>query len=259
MHQLTPRQWQPEEVELLQLVANRCWESIERAQVTRELQASERRLRLAQKAGRLGSFEWLMKENRIIWTPELEALYDLPEGAFEGSFNDWSRRVVAEDAEHVIAGLEGCIARKQEEYGYEFREVLPDGAQRWLLGQAQFFYDETGAPERMIGVNIDIDAQKRAEAHLRQQWQTFDTVLSNTPDFNFTFDLQGSFTYANRALLSLLQKQLEEMLGKKFFELGYPPELAQRLHRQIQQVIDTRQIVRDQTPFTGPTGGAPPL
>jgi 5-methyltetrahydropteroyltriglutamate--homocysteine methyltransferase len=37
VHSVTPRRWRPEEVELVQLVADRCWESIERARVAREL------------------------------------------------------------------------------------------------------------------------------------------------------------------------------------------------------------------------------
>ncbi len=254
VHQQFPRKWLPEEVELVKLVSNRCWEAIERARVSRELQQSERRLRLSQKAGRLGSFEWLMKENKVIWTPETEALYGVAEGTFEGSLDGWSKRVVAEDAERVIAGVESCLARHQAEYTYEFRAVLPDGTQRWLRGQAQFFYDGAGAAERMIGVNIDIDAQKQTEAHLQQQWQAFDTALSHTPDFIYTFDLQGRFTYVNRALLALWQRSLEDVIGKDCFELDYPPELAKRVQRQVQQVIDTKQPLRDETPFTGATG-----
>lgn len=91
-------------------------------------------------------------------------------------------------------------------------------------------------------------------AELRQQWHLFDSVLSNIPDFAYTFDLQGRFTYINAALLNLWQKPLRDAVGKNFFELDYPHDLAARLQRQIQEVIDTKQAVRDQTPFTGPTG-----
>ncbi|MGI9106093.1 MAG: ATP-binding protein [Pyrinomonadaceae bacterium] len=35
VHQKTPRHWTPEEVELIRLVVNRCWESIERARAVR--------------------------------------------------------------------------------------------------------------------------------------------------------------------------------------------------------------------------------
>jgi PAS domain S-box-containing protein len=108
-----------------------------------------------------------------------------------------------------------------------------------------------GAIADIIAIGIKRD---RAEEILKQQWRTFDIALSHTPDFTYTFDLQGRFTYVNRALLALWRKQLEEALGKNFFELGYPPDLAGRLQRQIQEVIDTGLPVRDQTPFTGPSG-----
>ena len=94
----------------------------------------------------------------------------------------------------------------------------------------------------------------RVEAELRHQWRTFDTALSHNLDFNYIFDLQGRFTYVNRALLSLWKKPLEEAVGKNFFDLEYPDELAARLQHQIQQVIDTRQILRDQTPYVGAAG-----
>jgi PAS domain S-box-containing protein len=254
LHQRTPRRWLPEELELIQLVANRCWESIERARVGRELQASERRLRLAQRIGRIGSFEWLIKEDQITWTTELEQLYGLPEGSFERSPDAWRKRLVSEDADRIVVGLRDCIEKRLTEYAYEFRVVLPDGNQRWLRGHSQFLYNEAGEPVRMIGVNFDIDAQKQAEAHLQRQWHTFDTALSHTPDFTYIFDLDGRFTYINRALLSLLQRSYEDAVGKNFFDLDYPPELAGRLQRQIQQVIETKRPLRDHTPFTSPAG-----
>ncbi|HUQ89924.1 MAG TPA: PAS domain S-box protein, partial [Vicinamibacterales bacterium] len=45
VHTNAPRNWQPEEVALVQRVANRCWESIERAKVTQSLRESEARFR----------------------------------------------------------------------------------------------------------------------------------------------------------------------------------------------------------------------
>ena len=94
----------------------------------------------------------------------------------------------------------------------------------------------------------------RAEAELRHQWRTFDTALSHNLDFNYIFDLQGRFTYVNRALLSLWKKPLEEAVGKNFFDLEYPDELAARLQRQIQEVIQTRKVLRDHTPYVGAAG-----
>ena len=108
-----------------------------------------------------------------------------------------------------------------------------------------------GSVANSIAVGIE---RKKGEEALLRQWHMFDTALSHTPDFAYTFDLDGRFTYVNRALLELWQKPLEEALGKNFFDLQYPAELAERLQRQIQQVIETKLPVRDGTPFTGANG-----
>ena len=141
-----------------------------------------------------------------------------------------------------------------EEYEIEYRCRRHDGVYRWFLGRALPIRDESNRIVRWFGTCTDIEDQKQAEAELRKQWHTFDTALSHTPDFTYIFDLEGRFTYINRALLSLWQKSFDEARGKNFFELEYPEELAGRLQSQIQEVIDTQKPVRDHTPFTGPTG-----
>jgi PAS domain S-box-containing protein len=89
---------------------------------------------------------------------------------------------------------------------------------------------------------------------LERQSRIFDSTLSSISDFAYTFDLQGRFSFANQALLDLWGLKLEEAVGKNFHELKYPEELATRLQNQIQQVIDTKEGLIDETPYTSPTG-----
>ena len=98
------------------------------------------------------------------------------------------------------------------------------------------------------------EERERHTAHAELQARTFDTALSNTADFIYMFDLEGRFTYANKAQLGLWRKPLEEAVGRDFFDLGYPDELAARLQRQIREVIEARGPVRDETEFTSHLG-----
>lgn len=82
----------------------------------------------------------------------------------------------------------------------------------------------------------------------------FDTVLSSILDFAYIFDLEGRFIYANQGLIDLWGLRLEDAVGKNFFDLQYPDDLAAKLQRQIQQVIETKQGLKDETPYTSPTG-----
>jgi len=376
-----PRNWRPEEVALVRSVVNRCWESVERSRIASELRASEQRLRLAQRAARIGTFECFMKDERIVWTPELQTLYGLPDGPVDESVAFWRSLLEPQDFENFRDMILQAIARQQSECVYDFRARRPSGELRWMRGRAQIFYDASGAPERMIGVNIDITAQKqaqadlgeslarlraifdgthqyiallsadgailetnraalefagntiqelrgtpfwegpwfregpqtkenvrqaivraaagefvrfeaggassacrvidlsffpirnqqgdvvmivpeghditerkRAEERLLQQWHTFDTALSNSPDLTYTFDLQGRFTYANKKLCEVSQRSLQDTVGRTPAELGYPSDLAGRIQSQIDQVIQTRSGVRDQTAFRLKTG-----
>src|SRR5262249_58846300 len=67
-------------------------------------------------------------------------------------------------------------------------------------------------------------------------------------------DRESRFLYVNQALLDLWGLKLEDAVGKNFHDLRYPKDLAERLHRQVQQVFDTRETLRDETSYTSPTG-----
>ncbi len=97
-------------------------------------------------------------------------------------------------------------------------------------------------------------ALRQTSAELEQQLQKFNAVVSAVPDLIYTFDLSGRFIDANKPLLNLLQKTLVEVIGKNFFELDYPVDLAIKLENQIQELIETRQAIRDETPFTSAIG-----
>lgn len=161
-------------------------------------------------------------------------------------------------------------------------EVFPDAEPVWLerfgavatTGAPTHFQGKYGPPDRWFEVSayrtgpnqvatvfFDITDRKRAEeesarlaSETEYERRRFSAVLANTADFIYTFDLEGRFTYVNSALLRLWRKDLSEAVGKNFFELDYPPDLAERLQRQIREVIETQRPIRDETPYASATG-----
>lgn len=121
--------------------------------------------------------------------------------------------------------------------------------------------DGSGAVSGILCQGIDRTERVRAQNELarltaesEQQRRVYETALSNSVDFNYVFDREGRFTYVNRALLNLWGTDLAEAVGKTFFELDYPADLAARLQLQIQQVIETKRPLRDETPYTSAAG-----
>ncbi len=103
--------------------------------------------------------------------------------------------------------------------------------------------------------------RREAEDHLRaaisrteQQKRLYETVLSNTPDLVYVFDLNYRFTYANPALLEMWGRTADQAIGKSLLELGYEPWHAERHEREIDQVVATKLPVRGEVAFTGTRG-----
>jgi PAS domain S-box-containing protein len=199
---------------------------------------------------------------QMVWTATSDGMLDyvnglgsqyfqVPQEALLGT--GWLQWVHPDEREKAVARWKQSLETGTP-YETAFRLKRSDESWRWHLVRALPLAGEDGHIAQWFGTCTDIEDQKQADAKLYRQWQTFDTALSHTPDFTYTFDLDGRFTYINRSLLSLWQKSLDEAVGKNFFDLDYPPELAARLQFQIQHVINTKQPLRDQTPFTGPTG-----
>ncbi len=95
---------------------------------------------------------------------------------------------------------------------------------------------------------------RRLAAQSARQARIYEATLASTVDLLYVFDLDGRFIYTNSRLPAILGKTAEELLGKDFHQLDYPPELAKKLSRQIQEVIQTKKPLRDETPFTGAAG-----
>ncbi len=140
---------------------------------------TQERLALAQKVGKIGTFEWLIPDNRIIWSPELEELYGLEVGSFEETYEYWLEKIHPEDRKMVVDNLTASV-KKGEPLNIEFRIISPNGKVHSLLAKGDVFLNEKGKPIRMIGVNIDICDLKDLQ-HERDQFISIASHELKTP------------------------------------------------------------------------------
>jgi PAS domain S-box-containing protein len=143
------------------------------------LEESEARLRLAQVAGRVGTFEWNVVSGVNTWSPELEAMYGLAPGGFKRTQRAWEDLLHPDDRAHAVHAVNTAF-ETGEPGEAEFRVVWPDGSVHWLAGRWQVFRDASGQPLRLTGVNIDVTERKQAEQELRQSERRLALAASAT-------------------------------------------------------------------------------
>jgi PAS domain S-box-containing protein len=67
------------------------------------VRVSEERLRLAQQAARIGTFERNVRTGVLTWTPEMESMYGLPTGSFGQTRAAFENLIHPDDRTRVIA------------------------------------------------------------------------------------------------------------------------------------------------------------
>jgi len=139
-----------------------CTDIDDLKQAEQEARSARERLALALKVGLSGTFEWDIRNNVNVWTPEVEELYGLAPGTFGGRYEDWEALVFPEDLPHARACLEESL--KTGEFFSEWRiRHAGSGEIRWIVANAKVSFDGEGRPVRMIGFNRDITDRKQAE------------------------------------------------------------------------------------------------
>ncbi len=131
---------------------------------------------LVHSIGLIGHWEWNAQTDENRWSPEIEALYGLPPGGFEGGYDGWTKLLHPDDVDKAAADVQSAL--EAGKYFTEFRVVWPDGSVHWLEARAKVFHDEQGKPLRIVGVNMDVTERKRIEEALKEADRRKDQFLA---------------------------------------------------------------------------------
>jgi PAS domain S-box-containing protein len=139
------------------------------SELTKEIarrQEAEAALQLALDSGHMGTWDWDIRTNRIVWSRTLEIMHGLQPGSFGGTLEDFKKDIHPDDRDRVHRAIDESL-RRNAYHPLEYRLVWPNGSVHWVEGRGQVLRDEAGQPARMMGVCIDIDERKRTEQTLR--------------------------------------------------------------------------------------------
>lgn len=144
------------------------------------LRASEERLRLAIDAAKMGSWDWDLRTNDILWTPYQEVMLGFQQSTGRRSYSDFRKRLHPDDMERVEAVVRKAIENRTD-YSCDFRVVWPDGSIHWISSLGRLILDAEGTPIRMLGMVMDITERKEAAEALRRSEEKFRSIVECSP------------------------------------------------------------------------------
>jgi PAS domain S-box-containing protein len=212
-----------------------------------QVRLGEERLRETLKYAHAGVFEWDVVTNKVYWSPEQFELYGVPPSVIP-DYSLWARCVHPEDLPRAERAVQDALFGVAPSYEVEFRALRPDGGFRWLYSAGRVARSADGRPLTMRGLNIDITSRKEIELQLRKQEASlqeserrFRTLAEHAPDIVSRFDRQFRRLYVNARAEAAYGLSREQLLGRTFAELGFPPRLVELWHSKLEKVFSTSQ------------------
>ncbi|HKO97544.1 MAG TPA: PAS domain S-box protein [Pyrinomonadaceae bacterium] len=196
---------------------------------------NEEHLAMAMSAAQMGTWEWSMGDEKAKWSDETKRIFGRSPSDPETSNEEFYSWIHPDDRSFVVQSIERSV-NEGCPYEAEFRLMLPDGTLRWVRGKGEVLRDETGTPQRMIGLNADITERKKAEQALRES----EDRLARTEAFSLVMvthvGLDGKWLKVPPTLCELLGYTEEELLSGQIKDVTHPDDL-QAYKRECQRLI----------------------
>ncbi|HEX9333138.1 MAG TPA: PAS domain S-box protein, partial [Anaerolineales bacterium] len=207
----------------------------ERKRAEEALRESENRLILALSAAQMSVWEWDLRTNHILWSPEFFEITGVTEDGFDRTFESFTNLIHPEDGARVRASAEKALAEKTL-FAEEFRIVCPDGEVRWLSNLGHAEYDSSRKHLRLIGTIQDITNRKQAEEALRQSENRYRTLVETQTEFIVRWKSDGMRTFANEAYCCYFGLTPEEAISSTFIPLVHEQDrqsIEEKIHRLL--------------------------
>ncbi|MDR3711118.1 MAG: diguanylate cyclase [Capsulimonadaceae bacterium] len=181
----------------------------EREQLLARIDASETRLRRAQKLAGVGDWMFELKTMTMSWSAQMYEIFGFNPIYGPPTLNQILSRYHREDVHEAEKAMK-LSAQTGAPLDFDVRIVLPDGTLRWIheLGRVEF--NDAGKPYRLVGATTDITERKKAAEE--KAWMA--SIIDSCSDAVISVDGNGVVVSWNKAAETMTGFLANEMIGR---------------------------------------------
>jgi PAS domain S-box-containing protein len=171
-----------------------------RRQIENVLREEQEKLNLALEAANMGTWNWNIETRAVEWSENIETLFGLPKGEFDGKYESYISMIHPDDLPLARKTIQTALEDSNFKYIIEHRIVLSDGQVRWLEGRGNVYRDQVGKPVRMAGTVVDVTKRKQSEEALKFAEEKYRNIFENSAHGIFQSTPQGRFLSVNPSM-----------------------------------------------------------
>lgn len=183
---------------------------IDQQEAEDRLQHSEKNLIKAQRLAKMGYWEWLLEENRLLLSDEACQIFEFAPEQAPTSYDEFVAYIHPDDRQRLQDAVHHSLMTK-EAFSIQYQIVCENGMQREVYVEGEMELDANGASVRMFGAIQDITQRKQSEKHLALATKVFESSIEGIA----ITDKNSVIQSVNRAFTHITGYSSEEAIGNK--------------------------------------------
>jgi len=217
-----------------------CRDITERKQAEDALRKSEASLAESQRIAQIGSWEWDLIRNIVVWSKEMYRVYDIIPGTFDGKPESLLKIIHPDDVEKFTNSMRINISSGKSP-SLEYRVIHKDGSIHTIFAMGNRKLDGQGKAIKIIGTAQDITELKRTEELLRESEEKYKFLHESAGVGIGYYSPDGIVISYNLMAARNMGGHPEDFTGKSIYEL-FPTRDAEVYMDRIRKAAASNEM-----------------
>jgi PAS domain S-box-containing protein len=217
----------------------------ERKKLEDEIRHTTTILADAQSTTKLGTWEFDVRTQDILWSDETYRLYGLEPEMGKISYDQFWELIHPDDVPLLQAALQK-VQKEGKNYMLEVRGLQPDGSYYFHEARGKAVFDEANVLTKIIGTVRNINEDKRKEAELLYNQERLEDIINNITEVIVQMNFEGIIEFVSKSWETLTGTTFEDAVQRSFVDFIHPDDaiiLYQILTESLVKGIHTKSNV----------------